>query len=149
LGILVIRVLSPHVNLSSKPKARDVNDVHQLVSAVQPGTTRVSNELGAGKPNAARLAVRVVMFLGVVEGLLTSLTAVSVRNVWGHMYTNDKELVTYLASVMLYLLRLTSSAAYKEYFQVANFVVLEGVAGRRLLHLYVLALITLWVFLLL
>ncbi|KAJ4850881.1 hypothetical protein Tsubulata_007126 [Turnera subulata] len=29
--------------------------------------TRVSNELGAGKPNAASLAVRVVLFLGVVE----------------------------------------------------------------------------------
>ncbi|KAJ4850882.1 hypothetical protein Tsubulata_007127 [Turnera subulata] len=56
--------------------------------------------VGAGKPNAARLAVQVVLFLAVVGGLLTGMIAVAVRNVWGHMYTNDKELVTYLASVM-------------------------------------------------
>ncbi|KAL5748170.1 hypothetical protein ACOSQ2_025467 [Xanthoceras sorbifolium] len=63
-------------------------------------STRVSNELGAGRPYAARLAVLIVMFLAVTQGLLLSSIAVAVRSIWGYMYTNDEELVRYLASVM-------------------------------------------------
>ncbi|KAJ4850877.1 hypothetical protein Tsubulata_007117 [Turnera subulata] len=72
----------------------------KLETSMMSISTRVSNELGSGKPHTAQLAVRVVLFLGVVGGLLTGLIAVAVRNVWGHIYTNDKELVKYLASVM-------------------------------------------------
>ncbi|XP_038685585.1 protein DETOXIFICATION 16-like [Tripterygium wilfordii] len=63
-------------------------------------STRVSNELGAGKPKAARLAVQVVLFLALAQGLLLSLIAVAVRDIWGYLYTNNEELVRYLASVM-------------------------------------------------
>ncbi|CAN0900340.1 Protein DETOXIFICATION 16 [Linum grandiflorum] len=46
-------------------------------------STRVSKELGAGKPKAARLAVRIVLFLAVFQGLLatTIATAASSRRV--------------------------------------------------------------------
>ncbi|XP_059659112.1 protein DETOXIFICATION 16-like [Cornus florida] len=63
-------------------------------------STRVSNELGAGQPRAARLAARVVIFLAVAEGFLVSLVSVSVRGVWGYLYTNEKEVVKYLACIM-------------------------------------------------
>ncbi|XP_057952474.1 protein DETOXIFICATION 16-like isoform X1 [Malania oleifera] len=63
-------------------------------------STRVSNELGAGKPRSARLAVQVVLFLAVTEGLLLSITAIAVQNVWGYLYTNEEEVVRYLASIM-------------------------------------------------
>ncbi|OMO53203.1 Multi antimicrobial extrusion protein [Corchorus capsularis] len=61
---------------------------------------RVSNELGAGKPQAARLAVNVVMFLAVTQGVLLSLIAVAFRGKWGYLFTNEKQLIRYLASIM-------------------------------------------------
>ncbi|KAL6604798.1 hypothetical protein ACP70R_042742 [Stipagrostis hirtigluma subsp. patula] len=64
-------------------------------------STRVSNELGAGRPRAARLAVRVVMFLAVSEGVVMGLVMVCVRYVWGHAYSDEEEVVTYVARMML------------------------------------------------
>ncbi|XP_017973467.1 PREDICTED: protein DETOXIFICATION 17 isoform X3 [Theobroma cacao] len=63
-------------------------------------SVRVSNELGAGKPRAARLAVKIVMLLAVTEGLSLSIIAVALRGTLGYLYTNEEEVVRYLASVM-------------------------------------------------
>ncbi|KAF5792870.1 putative multi antimicrobial extrusion protein [Helianthus annuus] len=63
-------------------------------------STRVSNELGAGKPRAARLAARVMMFLAVTEGVLVSLFLISVRHIWGYLFTNEEEVVSYMSNVM-------------------------------------------------
>ena len=56
-------------------------------------STRVSNELGAGRPEAARLATRVTMVLGLVTGVSLGLIMISVRNLWGYAYSNEKEVV--------------------------------------------------------
>ncbi|KAK8455434.1 hypothetical protein SEVIR_4G167500v4 [Setaria viridis] len=64
-------------------------------------STRVSNELGAGRPQAARLAVRVVVFLAVSEGLVIGLILVCIRYIWGHAYSNVEEVVRYVAKMML------------------------------------------------
>ncbi|CAL5047682.1 unnamed protein product [Urochloa decumbens] len=64
-------------------------------------STRVSNELGAGRPQAARLAVRVVVFLAISEGLVIGLLLVCIRYIWGHAYSNVEEVVTYVAKMML------------------------------------------------
>ncbi|KAK3037523.1 hypothetical protein RJ639_030331, partial [Escallonia herrerae] len=63
-------------------------------------STRVSNELGAGKPHAAKLAVRVVIFLAVAEGLLVGLVSVAARDSLGYLYSNEEEVVRYVAAVM-------------------------------------------------
>ncbi|KAK2989753.1 hypothetical protein RJ640_030246, partial [Escallonia rubra] len=63
-------------------------------------STRVSNELGAGKPHAAKLAVRVVIFLAVAEGLLVGLVSVAARGSLGYLYSNEEEVVRYVAAVM-------------------------------------------------
>ncbi|XP_059640443.1 protein DETOXIFICATION 16-like [Cornus florida] len=63
-------------------------------------STRVSNKLGTGKPQAARLAAQVVIFLAIVEGLLVSLASVAARELWGYLYTNEEEVAKYIASVM-------------------------------------------------
>ncbi|TVU12903.1 hypothetical protein EJB05_46569 [Eragrostis curvula] len=63
-------------------------------------STRVSNELGAGKPQAAKLATRVVMYMALSEGLVISLTMTLLRNVWGYMYSNEPELVAYIAKML-------------------------------------------------
>ncbi|KAJ4837725.1 hypothetical protein Tsubulata_027431, partial [Turnera subulata] len=45
-------------------------------------STRVSNELGAGRPQAALLAVRVVVSLVIIEGIITATVLISGRNFW-------------------------------------------------------------------
>lgn len=63
-------------------------------------STRVSNELGAGRPQAAQLAARVVMFLALTEGILLSLILVAIRHIWGYLFTNEEEVVSYLSLIM-------------------------------------------------
>ncbi|GMN46328.1 hypothetical protein TIFTF001_015506 [Ficus carica] len=63
-------------------------------------STRVSNELGAGRPEAARLAVCVVMAMAITEGLLVGLVLILIRDIWGHAYSNEIEVVKYVAAMM-------------------------------------------------
>ncbi|KAG0517695.1 hypothetical protein BDA96_09G111400 [Sorghum bicolor] len=63
-------------------------------------STRVSNELGAGQPQAAKMATKVVMYMALSEGLVISLTMTLLRNIWGYMYSNEKEIVTYIAKML-------------------------------------------------
>lgn len=63
-------------------------------------STRVSNLLGAGKPQAAKLATRVVICMALSEGLLISITMILLRNFWGYMYSNEDEVVTYIARMI-------------------------------------------------
>ncbi|XLS88723.1 hypothetical protein HN51_064731, partial [Arachis hypogaea] len=51
--------------------------------------TRVSNELGAGNPWSARLAVLVVVVAAIIEGILVATLMIIIRNVWGHVYSNN------------------------------------------------------------
>ncbi|RLM78538.1 protein DETOXIFICATION 16-like isoform X2 [Panicum miliaceum] len=62
--------------------------------------TRVSNELGAGRPEAARLATRVVVLLALAVGASEGLAMVLVRNLWGYAYSNEEEVVRHTARMM-------------------------------------------------
>nr|KYP61470.1 Protein TRANSPARENT TESTA 12 [Cajanus cajan] len=64
---------------------------------------RVSNELGAGHPWVARLAVYVVLAMALVEGTLVGAVMMLMRNVWGYAYSKEVEVVEYVA-IMLPLL---------------------------------------------
>ncbi|XP_031474504.2 protein DETOXIFICATION 16-like [Nymphaea colorata] len=66
-------------------------------------STRVSNELGAGKQQAARLAMYVMLLIAVIEAAFVAITIVLVRSVWGYAYSDDTEVVKYI-SVMTPLL---------------------------------------------
>ncbi|XP_058091628.1 protein DETOXIFICATION 16-like isoform X3 [Magnolia sinica] len=68
-----------------------------LSSAV---STRVSNELGAGRPQAACLAVCVVVFMAISLGAVVGLATILVGNIWGYVYSNEVEVVKYLATLM-------------------------------------------------
>ncbi|KAH0762490.1 hypothetical protein KY290_018563 [Solanum tuberosum] len=72
----------------------------KLETSMMAISTRVSNELGAGRPKAAMLAARIVLLLAVLQGLLLSGIAVAARNVWGYIYTNEDEVVKYLSTIM-------------------------------------------------
>lgn len=61
---------------------------------------RVSNELGGGNPRGASLAVRVGLSTAFIEGLLMVVSMIVARNVWGHVYSNDKEVMRYVSDMM-------------------------------------------------
>lgn len=63
-------------------------------------STRVSNELGAGHPKTARLSVCVVFVMAITEGLLVGFVLILIRNFWGYAYSNETEVVKYLATMM-------------------------------------------------
>ncbi|XP_066325694.1 protein DETOXIFICATION 16-like isoform X1 [Miscanthus floridulus] len=63
-------------------------------------STRVSNELGAGRPQAARLAARVVVLLALIMGMSEGLVIVLVRDLWGYAYSNEEEVTRYTARMM-------------------------------------------------
>ncbi|KAG2709475.1 hypothetical protein I3843_05G220100 [Carya illinoinensis] len=62
-------------------------------------STRVSNELGAGNPQAARVALFVVLFLAVTETSIVSITLLASRHVFGYTFSNEKEVVDYVTTM--------------------------------------------------
>ncbi|XP_057478920.1 protein DETOXIFICATION 12-like [Actinidia eriantha] len=62
-------------------------------------STRVSNELGAGNPQGARVAVFAVMFLAVTETTIVSATLFACRHVFGYTFSNEKEVVDYVTAL--------------------------------------------------
>ncbi|KAJ0037338.1 hypothetical protein Pint_22176 [Pistacia integerrima] len=61
--------------------------------------TRVSNALGAGNPQAARVAVRTAVFLTVLETVIVSSILYASRHVFGYLFSNDKEVVDYVTTM--------------------------------------------------
>ncbi|KAI9120135.1 hypothetical protein K1719_008783 [Acacia pycnantha] len=59
-------------------------------------STRISNELGAGNPNAARMAVVASMSLTVFETTVISATLFICRGLYGYIFSNEKEVVDYV-----------------------------------------------------
>ncbi|XP_057961020.1 protein DETOXIFICATION 12-like isoform X1 [Malania oleifera] len=62
-------------------------------------STRISNELGAGNPQAARVAVYAAMLVTVLETSIISTTLFASRSIFGYTYSNEKEVVDYVTSM--------------------------------------------------
>ncbi|KAK2991335.1 hypothetical protein RJ640_007555 [Escallonia rubra] len=62
-------------------------------------STRVSNELGAGNPQGARVAVFAVMIVAITETAITSCTLFATRRVFGYTFSNEKEVVDYVTTM--------------------------------------------------
>ncbi|KAL9683658.1 hypothetical protein QQ045_015485 [Rhodiola kirilowii] len=63
-------------------------------------STRISNELGAGNSRAARLAVRVVSFMALSEGVTMGIILILIRSVWGQAYSKERHVIRYVAAMM-------------------------------------------------
>ncbi|KAK1363630.1 Protein DETOXIFICATION [Heracleum sosnowskyi] len=63
-------------------------------------STRVSNELGAGNPEAARLAAWVATFLAIVEVVIASTILFSCRSILGYAFGGEKEMVDYIKQMI-------------------------------------------------
>ncbi|KAK9707094.1 hypothetical protein RND81_07G172300 [Saponaria officinalis] len=63
-------------------------------------STRVANELGAGRPDAAKLALFVMAMISLSEGLIVVVITILVRNIWGRLYSNEDEVISYVTKMM-------------------------------------------------
>ncbi|CAK9151300.1 unnamed protein product [Ilex paraguariensis] len=63
-------------------------------------STRVSNELGGGHPQSARLAVCVMTIVAISEGAIVAAITIAFRHLWGRLYSNEEEVITYVAKMM-------------------------------------------------
>ncbi|KFK34081.1 hypothetical protein AALP_AA5G099800 [Arabis alpina] len=67
-----------------------------LVNAIgAAASTHVSNELGAGKPKAARAAAISALSLAAIDATIVSLTLYSFRRNWSNIFSNESEVVHY------------------------------------------------------
>ncbi|CAN6584328.1 unnamed protein product [Malus baccata var. baccata] len=62
-------------------------------------STRVSNELGAGNPRAAKVTVCAVTVLAIMEMIVVSTTLFSYRHNLGYAFSKDKEVVERIADM--------------------------------------------------
>ncbi|KAH1043539.1 hypothetical protein AAZX31_09G161800 [Glycine max] len=92
------------------------------------GSTRISNELGAGSPKAAYLAVKVTMFLASAVGILEFASLMLLWRVWGHVFTNVHEVVKYVTSMM----PLVASSTFIDSIQTAFQGVARGCGWQKL-----------------
>ncbi|XP_024192065.1 protein DETOXIFICATION 12 isoform X1 [Rosa chinensis] len=60
---------------------------------------RVSNELGAGNPEGARIATCAAMFLAITETAIVTTTLFACRNVFGYVFRNEQEVVDYVTTM--------------------------------------------------
>lgn len=70
-----------------------------ILTISPPYSTRVSNELGAGNPRAARVAVGTVIFLAVLEAVIVSSALFVGRNSFGYFFSNESEVVDYVSNI--------------------------------------------------
>ncbi|KAI3831794.1 hypothetical protein MKX03_000136 [Papaver bracteatum] len=63
-------------------------------------STRVSNELGANHPQAARLATRITLCMVILQGFLLGISMILMRHIWGYAFSNEQKVVTYVAAMM-------------------------------------------------
>jgi MATE family multidrug resistance protein len=59
----------------------------------QGASTRVSHQLGAGRPAGARRAAGAALSIGAAVGLVAAAFMVSVRNHWARMFTSDADIL--------------------------------------------------------
>ncbi|KAL1323138.1 hypothetical protein HN51_068185 [Arachis hypogaea] len=62
-------------------------------------STRVSNELGAGNPKAAKGIIRVIVTVAVTEAVIVSSFFICFRNVLGNAYSNDMQVIENVAKM--------------------------------------------------
>ncbi|EOA40251.1 hypothetical protein CARUB_v10008971mg [Capsella rubella] len=62
-------------------------------------STRISNELGAGNSRAAHTVVYAAMSLALMDALIVSTSLLVGRNLFGHIFSSNKETIDYVAKM--------------------------------------------------
>ncbi|XP_065858193.1 protein DETOXIFICATION 49-like [Euphorbia lathyris] len=63
-------------------------------------STRVGNELGANNPKRAKLSAMIGLFSSFFLGISALFFSITVRNIWGKMFTSDSEIITLTSMVL-------------------------------------------------
>ncbi|KAL2324160.1 hypothetical protein Fmac_023218 [Flemingia macrophylla] len=63
-------------------------------------SSRVSNALGAGSPQAARVSVSAAMSLAALEAILVSSIIFACRQVFGYVFSNEQDVVDYVTDMV-------------------------------------------------
>ncbi|KAK6128486.1 hypothetical protein DH2020_037770 [Rehmannia glutinosa] len=66
-------------------------------------STRISNELGAGKPQATRVALYVVLVISIAEFVTTSAVIFGCRYILGYAFSDEKEVADYIKEISPFL----------------------------------------------
>ncbi|KAK7343448.1 hypothetical protein VNO77_12198 [Canavalia gladiata] len=98
--LILMSGLLPNPKLETSVLSVCLNTISTLFSIPfgigAAASTRVSNELGAGNPLAARGAVLAAMSFAVMEAAIVSGTLFACRNVFGYVFSNEKGVVDYV-----------------------------------------------------
>ncbi|XP_010415814.1 PREDICTED: protein DETOXIFICATION 14 [Camelina sativa] len=77
-----------------------ISSLYQIPESLgAAASTRVANELGAGNPKQARMAVYTVMVITGVESIMVSAIVFAARNVFGYLFSSEIEVVDYVRSM--------------------------------------------------
>ncbi|KAG0574536.1 hypothetical protein KC19_VG269700 [Ceratodon purpureus] len=63
-------------------------------------STRVGNELGANNPKGARISALVALACAFIIALVSVTCTSLLRNLWGHVYTDDRDVLALTAAVL-------------------------------------------------
>ncbi|XP_028200646.1 protein DETOXIFICATION 9-like isoform X5 [Glycine soja] len=101
LGFYLIHNFKPQFFLSDF-FSLNTTTLHYIIpyAVGASASTRISNELGAGNPKAAQGIVRVIVIIGIVDGVIVSIFFVCCRHILGYAYSNDKEVVDYVSDIV-------------------------------------------------
>ncbi|XP_027925204.1 protein DETOXIFICATION 16-like isoform X2 [Vigna unguiculata] len=91
-------------------------------------STRISNELGAGCPKSAFLAVKVTLLVSFIIGALEFTLLILTRNFWGRIFSNVPEVVTYVESMTPIL----ASCVFVDSIQTAFSGIARGCGWQKL-----------------
>ncbi|KAK7269827.1 hypothetical protein RIF29_22584 [Crotalaria pallida] len=98
--LILLSGLLPNPQLETSVLSVCLNTITTLYTIVfalgAAASTRVSNELGAGNPHVARVAVLAALSLAVMEACVVSGTLFAFRKVYGFVFSNDKEVIDYV-----------------------------------------------------
>ncbi|MFS7959541.1 putative multi antimicrobial extrusion protein [Helianthus anomalus] len=101
--IILLSGLLPNPELETSVLSICLNTISTLY-AIPYGlaagvSTRVSNELGAGNPRGAGVAVNAIIILAIVEATIVSMIVFVDRHIFGYIFTNEKEVVDYVTKI--------------------------------------------------
>jgi MATE family multidrug resistance protein len=66
----------------------------------QAVSTRVGNELGANRPHIAKKSSIIALSCAIFTGLMAMLFMITMRHVWGRIFTTDKAILSLTAAAM-------------------------------------------------
>ncbi|XP_047965925.1 protein DETOXIFICATION 12-like [Salvia hispanica] len=98
--LILLAGLFPNPQLEASVLSVCLNTVATLYAIpyglASSASTRISNQLGAGRPQGARLSVVALLILATVNAFVVSLAIFLNRNVFGYVFSNEKEVVDYV-----------------------------------------------------